>query len=108
MQRQQARHTFAVALIGAITFGTAPLAHGDDKRPTPDYDGRGEPGAAAASWAPRTPRAAPPPARRATGTTAPRLRTTTVEGIPTPTPIPGRSGSRARSWRPHTWSTSSR
>lgn len=62
MQRQQARHTFAVALIGAITFGTAPLARADDKRPTPDFDGRGNPDADADSWALWIPRALLAPA----------------------------------------------
>jgi hypothetical protein len=62
MQGQTFRRVFAVALIGAITFGAAPLARGDDKRPVPDYDGRGNPDADAGSWALWIPRAVLAPA----------------------------------------------
>ena len=61
MQGQKLPLAFALALIGAITLGAAPLARGDDKRPVPDYDGRGNPDADE-SWAVWIPRAVLTPA----------------------------------------------
>lgn len=57
MQSRKRLRIIAIALAGAITFGASLAAIGDDKRPLPDYDGRGNPDADAESWALWIPRA---------------------------------------------------